>query len=150
MPTTATQPFWRPQPDIVVAERSSPAYQAYQVLHFGFVVLPVLVGLDKFASWLTNWDVYLAPRIAQAVPITTHQLMMAVGVVEIVAGLIVALKPRIGGLIVAVWLAAIIVNLLVMQTYYDVALRDFGLLLGALALSRLSIDFDRAPTATRR
>ncbi len=149
MPTTVTQPFWRPRPDIVTAESSSPAYQAYQVLHFGFVLLPVVTGLDKFAGWLTNWDVYLAPTIGNSLPITAHQFMMGAGVIEIIAGLVVALKPRIGAVIVAVWLAAIIVNLLLMRTYYDIALRDFGLLLGALALSRLSIDFDRAPEATR-
>lgn len=91
---------------------------------------------------MTNWDKYLAPAIADIVPFRAHAFMMIVGIVEIAAGLIVALKPRIGAYVVAAWLAAIVVDLLMVGGYLDVALRDFGLCLGAIALARLSIDFD--------
>lgn len=122
---------------------SNPTYQGYQILHVGFAALPILAGLDKFFDVLVNWDKYLAPLIARLSPISGHSLMMVIGVVEIVAGILVAIKPRIGAYVVAAWLAGIIINLLLLAGYYDVALRDFGLLLGALALGRLSIDFDR-------
>jgi len=123
----------------VVASR--PAYQAYQILYAGFVALPILAGLDKFLHLLTNWDMYLAPRIAQILPMSDHNFMLAVGAIEIVAGLLVLLKPRIGSLVVAAWLGGIIVNFLLFPGFYDIALRDFGLMLGALALFRLSSDF---------
>jgi hypothetical protein len=132
------------RPDIVVAEVSSPAYQAYQVLHVAFVVAPLVAGLDKFTDWLTDWDAYLAPTISQMLPMSNHAFMMIVGGIEIFASLIVALKPRVGSLVVAGWLVGIIANLFLAHDHYDVALRDFGLFLGAIALSRLSIDFTRA------
>ena len=103
---------------------------------------PIVFGLDKFANVLTDWTQYLAPVIDRIVPGTATQAMWAVGVVEIVAGVVVALRPRWGGLLVAAWLAGIIVNLLLLGGYYDVALRDFGLLAGALALSRLAVAHD--------
>lgn len=130
------------QRDAVVASRRSPAYQAYQVLHVAFVVAPVIAGLDKFANILTHWDKYLAPAIADILPFRAHAFMLLVGVVEICAGLVVALKPRIGAYVVAAWLVGIIVNLLMLGAYFDVALRDLGLCLGAIALARLSVDFD--------
>jgi hypothetical protein len=102
----------------------------------------VLFGLDKFFGLLTNWDHYLAPQLNDLILGTAHQAMLAVGVVEIVAGILVALLPRIGGYVVAAWLAGIIGNLLLLGDYYDVALRDFGLLVGALALARLAVTFD--------
>jgi hypothetical protein len=117
---------------------SSPAYQAYQILHIGFTAAPIIAGLDKFFHVLVNWDQYLAPFIAHLSPIGGHGLMLAVGVIEVIAGLLVAVKPRIGAFVVALWLLGIIVNLLILSGYYDVALRDFGLMLGALALGRLS------------
>lgn len=120
---------------------SSPAYQAYQVLHIGFVAAPVLAGLDKFFHVLVNWDMYLAPAIAQLSPVGGHNLMLIIGVIEIVAGLLVAFRPRIGGYVVAVWLWGIIVNLFLIPNYFDIALRDFGLSLGALALARLAKEF---------
>jgi uncharacterized membrane protein YphA (DoxX/SURF4 family) len=116
--------------------KAEPAYQAYQLLHIGFIVAPTLAGLDKFLNFLTNWEKYLAPQVAAIVP--AHTFMMIVGVVEIVAGLVVALKPRIGGIVVAAWLVGIIVNLALVGGYWDVALRDLGLMLGAIALSRLA------------
>jgi hypothetical protein len=121
-----------------------PARQAYGLLRLGFVVAPILFGLDKFADWLVDWRIYLAPEINDLVPGTAHQAMLAVGVIEILAGLVVAIRPRFGGYLVAAWLAGIIVNLLLLADHYDVALRDFGLLLGALALARLATAFDGA------
>jgi len=121
----------------------SPAYQGYQILHWGFTALPILAGLDKFVHFLVNWDQYLAPVIPQVLHLSGHTFMLIVGVIEIVAGLIVAIKPRIGSYVVAAWLWGIIVNLILAHGYYDVALRDFGLSLGALALARLGQEFDR-------
>jgi len=121
-----------------------PVQQAFQILHWGFAALPILAGLDKFFHILVNWDQYLAPIIPQTLHLSGHTFMMAVGVIEIVAGLIVAFKPKIGSYIVAAWLWGIIVNLVILGGYFDVALRDFGLSLGALALGRLSQEFDDA------
>ena len=115
-----------------------PARQAFRILHVGFVVLPVLAGLDKFFEVLVDWDRYLAPAVTDLLPVSGHSVMLAVGVVEIAAGVLVALRPRIGGYVVAAWLWAIIVNLLIAGDHFDIALRDFGLSLGALALARLA------------
>ena len=124
-----------------VARISTPAYQAYLILHIGFVVAPAIAGLDKFFHLFVNWDMYLAPVIARVSPIGGHGLMLVVGVVEIIAAILVALKPRIGAYVVVLWLWGIILNLLLIPGYFDVALRDFGLSLGALALARLSQEF---------
>ncbi len=124
--------------------REDPAYQAFLVLRTGFIVAPILFGLDKFTNLLTDWTTYLAPALDRLVPGTATGAMLAVGVIEIVAGLVVAVRPRFGGYLVAAWLAGIIVNLLLLGDRYDVALRDFGLLLGALALARLATAFGRA------
>ncbi len=121
--------------------RTDPTYQAFWLLRIGFTVLPIVFGADKFAGLLTNWDKYLAPWINNLVPGTAHQAMYAVGVIEIVAGLAVLVKPRFGGFLVAAWLLGIIVNLLSIHGYYDVAVRDFGLLLAALTLARLAKAF---------
>ena len=121
-------------------------YQAYQILHVGFIVAPILAGGDKFFHVLVDWDQYLAPTIANLLPVPPHDFMLLVGVVEVIAGLLVAFKPRIGAYIVAGWLWGIIVNLLLIPGYFDIALRDFGLSLGALALARLSTLFDHATT----
>jgi hypothetical protein len=123
------------------ASWNSPSYQAYQILHIGFTVAPIVAGLDKFLHLLVNWDMYLAPAIANLSPIGGHNLMLLIGVIEIAAGIIVAIKPKIGGYIVAAWLMGIILNLLLIPNYFDIALRDFGLALGALALARLSQEF---------
>jgi uncharacterized membrane protein YphA (DoxX/SURF4 family) len=122
---------------------SSPAHQAYRILHFGFVVAPILAGLDKFFHLLVNWDQYVPGLVANISPIPPHTLMLVVGVIEIVAGVGVAIKPRIFAYVVAAWLAVIIINLLLIPGYFDVALRDFGLLLAALALGALSQQFAR-------
>jgi hypothetical protein len=130
-------------------ELSNPAYQAFSLLRVGFIVAPILFGLDKFFDWMVDWRIYLAPEINDVIPGNAHQAMLAVGVVEILAGVVVAVRPRFGGYLVAAWLAAIIVNLLLQGDFYDIALRDFGLLIGALALARLATAFDnRAATAT--
>ena len=122
---------------------SSSGHQAYRILQFGFTVAPILAGLDKFFHLLVNWDQYLPGVVANVSPISPHALMLVVGVIEIVAGIGVALKPRIFSYVVAAWLAVIIINLLLIPGYFDVALRDFGLLLGALALGQLSQQFAR-------
>ena len=127
------------------ANAHSPTYQAYQILHWGFVAAPVIAGADKFLHLLTNWDQYLAPALARVSPLGSHATMLVVGGVEIVAGLVVAARPRIGAYVVAAWLLGIILDLLLVGSFLDVALRDFGLLLGAVALGRLSAAYDRGP-----
>jgi hypothetical protein len=123
------------------ASFEDPAYQAFWLLRVAFVVAPILFGLDKFAHVLVDWDRYLAPEFADLFNTQPHTLMYAVGAIEIVAGLVVAIRPRFGGYLVAAWLAGIIFNLLLMADYYDIALRDFGLLLAALTLARLAAAF---------
>src|SRR5437762_1587716 len=118
-----------------------PADQAFVILHIGYAALPIIAGLDKFFNRLTNWEMYLAPIVTQVTGLTGHTFMLAVGVIEIVAGLLVAVAPRIGAYVVALWLWGIIANLLLVPGFYDIALRDFGLSLGALALARLSQEF---------
>ena len=115
-----------------------PARQAFLLLRTVFTVAPILFGLDKFFNLLTDWTIYLAPVATAVVPVSAQAFMYGVGAVEVLAGLLVALRPRIGSLVVAAWLLGIIVNLLVLGSFYDVALRDFGLLVGALALNRLA------------
>ncbi len=119
-----------------------PAFQAFTLLRIGFTVAPIVFGLDKFLDWLVDWRIYLAPEINDIVPGNAHQAMLAVGVIEIVAGLVVAIRPKFGGYLVAAWLGGIIVNLLLQADFYDVALRDFGLLLAALTLARLATAFE--------
>jgi hypothetical protein len=123
--------------------REDPAYQAYLTLRAGFVVAPILFGLDKLTNLLADWTTYLAPAVDRLVPGSAATAMLAVGAVEVVAGLVVAVRPRVGGYLVAAWLAGIIGNLLLLGDHYDVALRDFGLLLAALALARLATAFPR-------
>lgn len=127
-------------------------YQAYKLLHVGFTIAPIVAGLDKFFDVLVNWDAYLAPVANRVLAGHGHAFMLVVGVIEIVAGIGVALRPRIFSYVAVAWLLGIIVNLLLIPPsnpipHYDVALRDFGLLLGALALGRLSPRFARS---TRR
>jgi hypothetical protein len=131
----------------ITPARDNPAYQAYLILRTGFIAAPILFGLDKFTNLLTDWTTYLAPVIDRLVPGSASGAMLAVGVVEIVAGLVVAVRPKVGGYLVAAWLAGIIGNLLLMGDHYDVALRDFGLLLAALALARLATAFQPAHDA---
>lgn len=123
------------------AELHQPGYQAFLLLRTVFTVAPILFGLDKFTNLLTDWPRYLAPWIDDIAPGTAQQAMYVVGVVEIIAGIAVALLPRIGAWVVAAWLLGIIVTLLTIPGFYDVALRDFGLLVAAVALARLSVRY---------
>ena len=128
-----------------------PAYQAYVLLRTAFTVAPIVFGVDKFFNLLTDWSRYLSPAVNDLVPGSAHQLMLAVGMVEVVAGLLVAVRPQLGAYLVVGWLAGIIVNLLLIPGFYDIALRDFGLLLAALALARLAPTFrHHAQGATHR
>ena len=126
----------------VKTDSVSASYQAYQILRFGFTVAPIVAGLDKFFHLLVNWDQYLPATVNAMTGGHGHQLMLVVGVIEIVAGLGVFFKPRIFAYVVSAWLLLIIVNLLMIPGYFDVALRDLGLSLGALALARLSAEYD--------
>ena len=120
------------------AQRATPtgAYRAYQILVVCFTLAPLIAGADKFFNYLTNWEQYLSPLVTRYV--AANVFMRGAGVVEIIAGLLVAFTPRFGGYLVALWLLGIIANLLSMGTFYDIALRDFGLFLGALALGQLA------------
>ncbi|HEX7246237.1 MAG TPA: hypothetical protein VF245_11790 [Solirubrobacterales bacterium] len=122
--------------------KGDPAYQAFTLLRLAFTVAPILFGLDKFFNVMVDWESYLAPWINDIVPGSASTAMHLVGVVEIAAGLFVALKPRYGAYVVAAWLGGIILDLLTYSGYYDIALRDFGLLLGALTLARLASVYD--------
>ena len=121
---------------------AAPDYQAYQILHLGFTVAPIVAGLDKFFNLLVNWEQYLPPFVNNLVGGYGHELMLVVGVIEIIAGVGVFFKPKVFAYVVSAWLLLIIVNLLMIPGYYDVALRDFGLALAAFALARLSAKFD--------
>lgn len=123
--------------------RQDPAFGAFWVLRLGFIALPLLMGLDKFTNLLTDWPGYLAPWLVALLPISAQAAMYAIGVVEIVAGIGVALRPRLAAWVVAAWLAGIIVNLLTYSGFYDVALRDVGLLVAAVALGLLARTYDR-------
>jgi hypothetical protein len=125
-----------PKPNVL---RSDPAAQAFMLLRIAFTVAPILFGLDKFAEvMISDWPKYLAPEFNDIIPGSAEDAMYIVGAVEIVAGLVVFVSPRFGGLLVAAWLGGIIVSLLLVGGYADIALRDFGLLVGALALARLA------------
>jgi hypothetical protein len=127
--------------------RASGAERAYMLLRTGFTVAPIAFGADKFVNWLTDWDRYLARPFDRLIPGNAHQAMLFIGVVEIAAGLVVAVRPRFGGYLVSAWLAGIVVDLIVKGGYGDIALRDVGLLVGALALAQLA--GDHAPRADR-
>ena len=120
---------------------SAAAHQAFWLLRIGFTIAPILFGVDKFFNWTVHWPDYLAGWIDSIVPGSGQDLMYVVGGIEIAAGLLVAVAPRIGAFVVAGWLAGIVVNLLTANApqYYDIALRDFGLMLAALTLGRLSL-----------
>jgi hypothetical protein len=128
------------------ADLDDPVVQSFWLLRIGFVVAPIAFGLDKYAHVLVNWDKYLAPQFVDLFHTSAHTLMYVVGAIEIIAGLVVAVRPRFGGYLVAAWLAGIIVNLLMLGDYYDIALRDFGLLLAALTLARLATGVEHRAT----
>ena len=124
------------------ASDTRPAYQAYQILRLGFTVAPILFGLDKFFNLVANWEQYLPPFVNNMLGGRGHYFMLAVGIIEIIAGLGVFFKPKVFAYVVSAWLLLIVINLLLIPGYFDIALRDFGLSLGALALARLSQEFD--------
>src|SRR5205823_1081978 len=133
---------YAPQP--LVVTDTGPAYRAFQILRFGFTIAPIIAGVDKFFHFLVNWDMYLAPMVPQTLGISANTFMRGVGVIEIIAGLLVAFAPRFGGYVVMAWLWGIVANLLVHPNrFFDIALRDFGLSLGALALAQLATQFDK-------
>jgi hypothetical protein len=151
MTSTLAAPLTQTTQSAPVAARDrfrEPAFQAFFLLRTGFTVAPILFGLDKYFHVLVNWDRYFAPFIVRQTPWNAHQLMYAVGAIEIVAGLVVAVRPRFGGYLVAAWLAGIIANLLIVPGFYDIALRDFGLLIAALALARLATAFSTSARVT--
>ena len=121
----------------------NPSYQAFALLRTGFTLAPILFGIDKFTNIMTDWTGYLAPWINDIVPGDAVVAMEIVGVIEVLAGILVAIAPRIGAYVVAAWLAGIIIDLLTLSGYYDVALRDFGLLIAALALGSLAQTYGR-------
>lgn len=144
MSVTTVTPAARPRaigPGLALL-RGDPAYQSFTLLRIGFAALPIVMGADKFANMLVNWEKYLAPWIRHLSPLSATHTMHVVGVIEIVAGVAVALKPRYGAYVVAAWLGGIVINLLSYSGYYDIALRDFGLMLGALTLARLAAWYD--------
>ena len=131
-------------------DASRPAYQAYQILRLGFTLAPIVAGLDKFFNLLVHWEQYLPSFVNKLVGGHGHELMLVVGIIEIIAGLGVALMPKVFAYVVSAWLLLIVANLLMIPGYFDVALRDFGLALGALALARLSREFDRSASQQLR
>jgi hypothetical protein len=124
------------------ADWRDPRYQAFALMRLAFTVAPIAFGLDKFFNVMVDWPIYLAPWINDIAPGSAQDFMYFVGATEIVAGLAVALKPRYGAYIVAGWLGGIVINLLTHSGYYDIALRDFGLMLAALTLARLASVYD--------
>ncbi|MGW5239515.1 hypothetical protein ACWEOW_11330 [Monashia sp. NPDC004114] len=134
-------------PTSTTRDLASPTYQAFVILRSAFTIAPILFGIDKFFDYMVSWDAYLAPGFASLSPFSVHTTMYIVGVVEIAAGVVVALWPRIGAPIVALWLLGIIVNLLVLGGHLDIALRDLGLCLAAIALARLSVDLEKKSPA---
>jgi uncharacterized membrane protein YphA (DoxX/SURF4 family) len=128
--------------DVARADWRDPRYQAFALMRLAFTVAPITFGLDKFFNLMVDWPTYLAPWINDIAPGTGQEFMYFVGVTEIIAGIAVALKPRYGAYVVAGWLAGIIINLLTYSGFYDIALRDFGLMLAALTLARLATVYD--------
>jgi hypothetical protein len=129
---------------------SDPHYQAFSLMRVTFTVAPIAFGVDKYFNEMVQWPTYLAPWINDIVPGTGQELMYVVGAIEILAGVLVALKPRYGGYVVAAWLGAIVISLLTASGFYDIALRDFGLMLAALTLARLAIAYDPPLRSSRR
>jgi uncharacterized membrane protein YphA (DoxX/SURF4 family) len=142
MATTTAAPTTTASRSAARADWHDPRYQAFALLRIGLTVAPIAFGLDKFFNVLVDWPIYLAPWINDIAPGSAQDFMYFVGVTEIVAGILVALKPRYGAYVVAAWLAGIVLNLLSASGYYDIALRDFGLMLAALTLARLAAVYD--------
>lgn len=127
--------------DATTVRIASPSYQAYQILHIAFTMVPIAAGLDKFVHFFADWDVYLSPVVTRMLGMNAHPLMLAVGAIEVFAGLLVAVAPQVGAWVVGIWLCGVVINLLSIPAFFDIALRDFCLALGAFALARLSADY---------
>ena len=142
MPNTHVEPevkIARPAPAVEhVPLQRRPTYQAYRILHFGFTVLPIIAGIDKFFHWLGSWEMYLSTPVERLLPIPAETFMRISGAIEIAAGILVAVAPRIGAWVVAAWLLGITVNLILPPGFYDIALRDFGLMLAAVSLGLMA------------
>jgi len=151
MTTTATLRQAAPRPPTAARLKSDPAFQAFWLMRIGFAIVPILFGADKFAHVMVNWDKYLAPELQHWLsPFdTVHQTMYFVGVVEIAAGILVLLLPRLGGYVVALWLAGIIVNLAMIGGYWDIMMRDVALFLLALTFARLASAFPAGAVTDR-
>jgi hypothetical protein len=128
-------------PEATIVRVESPSSQAFQILHIAFSVVPIVAGIDKFFHFLVNWDLYLAPLVPRVTGFSAPTLMLGAGLIEVIAGLLVVIAPRLGAMVVGLWLCGVVVNLLLTGAYFDIALRDFALALGAFALSRLSMDY---------
>ena len=146
--TAATDHTVVPERAIARPDRGDARYQAFALMRLAFAVAPIAFGLDKFFNVTVDWPIYLAPWIDDIAPGSAQDFMYFVGVIEIAAGVLVALKPRYGAYVVAAWLAGIVFNLLTLSGFYDIALRDVGLMLGAVALARLAAVYD--PPLRRR
>jgi hypothetical protein len=144
----AIAPTMAPARAVVIAE--GPAWQAFQLLHWAFVVIPLTAGADKFFNVLAPWHEYLAPGVSDVVGLSAQRIMYTVGAIEILVGLLVAFAPRLGGWLMALWLWAIVGNLMLMPGFVDIALRDAALSLGALALARLAVQYQDAVEPPRR
>lgn len=143
----STLPLPAPAPlSPLTRARQDPAFAAFWVLRLGFIALPLLMGLDKFTNLLTDWPGYLAPWVVAALPISAQAAMYVIGAVEIVAAIGIALRPRLAAWVVAAWLAGIILNLLTYTGFFDVTLRDVGLLVAAVSLGLLASRYDRPRT----
>lgn len=123
--------------------------QAYHILYYGFIVIPIIMGLDKFFGFLVNWDMYIAPQLANILPVSTHTAVQIAGVIEIAAGLLVAFMPVWGAYMIGTWLGVMVINFLVGGIYYDLALKDFGLMLAAFALGRDANDIEEQDADAR-
>jgi uncharacterized membrane protein YphA (DoxX/SURF4 family) len=141
--STPNAGFYERPDSVSPRTHASPSYQAYQILHVAFTVAPLIAGIDKFFHLLVNWDLYLAPVVNRILGGHGHLFTLVAGVIEIIAGIGVAIWPRFFAYVVSAWLLGIVINLLLVPGFYDIALRDFGLCLGALALGRLSHEFAR-------
>ena len=134
-----------------VDRRSHGELDAFRLLYAAFVAAPIIAGIDKYTDKLGNWDRYLADDVAEKLPVGRHRFMQGVGLIEVAAGLLVAARPKLGGYVVCAWLSGIVANLWMKPRYRDIALRDVGLAVGALALARMAGDFGSSPlrAATR-
>ena len=127
------------QTNVMTAKRSA-SERVVSLLKITYGIVPIVAGADKFMHLLVNWDQYLAPVIADMIPFSAHTFMLIVGVIEIIAGIIVLVKPKIGSLIVCIWLLGIAINLLLTGKYFDVAVRDIVMAIGAFSLFTLVSD----------